>query len=121
LSERENDDFGLTLEDEKAIDEIIPQMRPPPTRKVAIRYVLRKWRRFVNQVAGTYKLAVWDFTNDFTHRDFLERVLKSCPSPQRRKLGKAVEELDRKFYESTYEIEHPTDGSKEVFSKEASP
>lgn len=121
MSRPSSDDFELTTEDVRTIDAIISRLDPPPTKKLTIDYPLKKWRQLVDEVAGTYKFTIWDFTNDLSHRDFLERVLKASPPSLERKLGKAVKELDRKFYDSTFEVDHPTSGSTEMFTKEAFP
>jgi hypothetical protein len=111
----------LTPQDEHAIDVIISQLNPPTRKRVSIDYVLGKWEQVIQEVGGVYPFTLDDFSNDLGHRDFLERVKVACPPMLRRKLSDTVDEIDKKFYESTFEVDYPTHGSKQTFNKSEYP
>ena len=65
--------------------------------------MLRRWADFVTQVERGYADSIYEYTNDLSVRDRLERVVQGAGSGLRAKLEGAVAEHDRRFEAATEE------------------
>lgn len=67
----------------------------------------RRWIRFVREVERGYSHTIYDYTNDLSVRDTLERVTSSVPDHVRTKLLDSLRPWDDRFYQATKRIAEP--------------
>ncbi|MBI5202493.1 MAG: hypothetical protein HY925_12955 [Elusimicrobia bacterium] len=70
-------------------------------QKVRYDGLLSKWRAFVADVERGYGWTLYDYQNDLSVRDEIERVVRSVPASVRRQLSEPLAEADRKFASAT--------------------
>jgi hypothetical protein len=64
---------------------------------------LNEWHSLVNSVNNGYPLGIYDYTNELTSRDILQRFLNSLSGGLREKVGQQIEVLDSTFRNCTEE------------------
>jgi hypothetical protein len=69
--------------------------------------MLRRWSDFVTQVERGYDDSIYEYTNDLSVRDRLERVVQGAGPGLRGKLAGALAEDDRRFEAATEEAARP--------------
>jgi hypothetical protein len=69
--------------------------------------LLTSWRRFVSEVERGYDDSIYEYTNDLSVRDRLERVVTGAGPALRAKLEAAAAEGDRRFEAATEEAARP--------------
>jgi hypothetical protein len=65
--------------------------------------LLQGWSRFVTEVERGYDDSIYEYTNDLSVRDRLERVVAGASPGLRDQLERAVAEDDRRFTAATEE------------------
>ena len=69
--------------------------------------LLQEWSRFVTAVERGYDDSIYEYTNDISVRDRLERVIAGASPGLRAQLERAVAEDDRRFTAATEEAARP--------------
>jgi hypothetical protein len=69
--------------------------------------MLRRWSDFVTQVERGYEASIYEYTNDLSVRDLLERVIAGAGPGLRAKLEAEAAEDDRRFEAATEESARP--------------
>jgi hypothetical protein len=69
--------------------------------------MLGGWRSFVSQVERGYDDSIYEYTNDLSVRDRLERVVAGAGPGLRAKLAAALEDVDARFTAATHEAARP--------------
>ena len=68
---------------------------------------LHRWSHFVTQVERGYDDSIYEYTNDLSVRDRLERVIEGAGPGLRARLAGRVVDADRRFEEATEETTRP--------------
>ena len=69
--------------------------------------LLRRWSAFVTQVERGYDESIYEYTNDLSVRDVLDRALNGAGPTLRAKLEGALAADDRRFEAATQESARP--------------
>jgi hypothetical protein len=69
--------------------------------------LLNDWSRFVTEVERGYRDSIYEYENDLSVRDLLERVVTAASPGLRAKLERAVADDDRRFRAATEETDRP--------------
>jgi hypothetical protein len=69
--------------------------------------LLQGWSRFVTEVERGYDDSIYEYTNDLSVRDRLERVVAGASPGLREQLERAVADDDRRFTAATEEAARP--------------
>ena len=69
--------------------------------------LLQDWSRFVTEVERGYDDSIYEYTNDLTIRDRLERVVAGASPGLRGRLQRALATDDSRFEAATEEAERP--------------
>jgi hypothetical protein len=73
--------------------------------------LLQRWSSFVTAVERGYDDSIYEYTNDLSVRDLLERLVTSAGPGLRAKLERALGEDDRRFTAATEETTRSLGGS----------
>jgi hypothetical protein len=87
-----------------------PEQREELTRLLGgdtLGSLLGDWQRFVTAVERGYDDSIYEYTNDLSVRDRLERVVAGASPGLRDQLERAVAEDDRRFTAATEEAARP--------------
>ncbi len=74
--------------------------------------LLQEWSRFVTAVERGYDDSIYEYTNDLSVRNRLERVIAGASPGLRAQLERAVAEDDRRFTAATEEAAKPLGTSR---------
>jgi hypothetical protein len=80
-------------------------------REDSLDAMLGRWRAFVTAVERGYDDSIYEYTNDLSVRDRLERVASGAGPALRAKLESALAEDDRRFEAATEEADRPLGAS----------
>ena len=69
--------------------------------------LLSQWRRFVLAVEEGYQLTIYDYTNDLSTRDLLEKMVQQAPCGLLSRLKAQLAEWDRRFLAATRRVKRP--------------
>ena len=87
-----------------------PQQREELARLLAgdsLGALLNAWSRFVTAVERGYDDSIYEYENDLSVRDRLERVVAGASPGLRAQLGRVLAEDDRRFTAATEEATKP--------------
>lgn len=90
--------------------ELSPEERDELARVLAgesLGALLRRWGDFVTEVERGYGDSIYEYTNDLSVRDRLERIAAGASPGLRAKLEAAFAEDDRRFAAATEETARP--------------
>jgi hypothetical protein len=65
--------------------------------------LLERWKNFVSEVEVGYGDSIYEYTNDLTARDLLQKIVENCPIPLHSKLVEAIQIWDDRFRKVTKE------------------
>jgi len=88
---------------EKALDEYTGENLPKKT----LHSLINEWEVFVGEVERGYRFTIWDYENDLSIRDFLEKIKKSLSDDGREKISVLIESIDEKFLAATIAVDRP--------------
>jgi hypothetical protein len=90
--------------------ELAPEQRDELARLLegdSLGALLQDWNRLVTEVERGYDDSIYEYTNDISVRDRLERVIARASPGLRAQLERAVAEDDRRFAAATEEAARP--------------
>jgi hypothetical protein len=90
--------------------ELAPEQRDELARLLegdSLGALLQDWNRLVTEVERGYDDSIYEYTNDISVRDRLERVIARASPGLRAQLEGAVAEDDRRFAAATEEAARP--------------
>ncbi len=94
----------ISTEEAAVIETILSELSEQAKRKLSFKTLLQDWVRFVLQVERGYKDSIYEYTNDLSIRDVLEKIMISVQPPLRSKLFKSIGPWDDRFILATREI-----------------
>jgi hypothetical protein len=95
--------------------ELAPEQRDELARLLegtSLGALLQDWNRLVTEVERGYDDSIYEYTNDISVRDRLERVIARASPGLRAQLEGAVAEDDRRFAAATEEAARPLGTSR---------
>jgi hypothetical protein len=95
--------------------ELAPEQRDELARLLegdSLGALLQDWSRLVTEVERGYDDSIYEYTNDISVRDRLERVIARASPGLRAQLERAVAEDDRRFAAATEEAARPLGTSR---------
>lgn len=100
--------FGpLTPSEEQVVADVLSKTAPIGAPPKTLGQLLGRWKALVKEVEARYELSAYDYTNDLTVRDRLQRVLDGLPEALAQRLERDIRVLDHRFQEATEELETP--------------
>ena len=73
----------------------------------ALSHHLSQWRRFVLAVEEGYQLTIYDYTNDLSTRDLLEKMVQQASCGLLARFKEQLVEWDRRFLAATRRVKRP--------------
>ena len=97
----------ITDEEKLVLEPILESLnkRTKPTH--TLYSLLTKWEEFVISVERGYRFSIYDYTNDLSVRDILQRIIDQCPLALRHKICSAINTYDEQFKTITIEKSEP--------------
>ena len=74
---------------------------------MTIRQLFKKWEQLVSEVERGYHMTVYDYTNDLSSRDIIERTMQDVSEDTRARIADIVGPLDERFKRCTETISDP--------------
>ena len=100
-------DIQLSSEETLALTTILTPLSERANYSLTLEGLLDRWRHFVIQVEQGYKYSIYEYTNDLSVRDLLEKILSKAPQTLREKLIQEIRIWDNRFQEATQEMNRP--------------
>ncbi len=97
----------LSLDESRVIDAVVASLSKNDKFPVSLDYLLQGWRDFVIEIDQGYDNTIFDYTNNLSGRDLLERLLHQVPQALHSKLFAIIRPLDSQFIAGTREIQEP--------------
>ena len=90
----------------KAVNLLLESFSKKSKYKIDLDKLLEKWESFIKNVEEGYSDSIYEYTNDLSTRDLINRLMESdLSSSIKSKLASIIEELDQRFERATYKIE----------------
>lgn len=99
--------FQLSREEEELLEPILATLSSVAGFNISIASLLERWQQFVKAVEEIYDDSIYEYTNDLSVRDLLEKVINACPSTVRIRLTNALSPTDRRFLTVTRPMSVP--------------
>jgi hypothetical protein len=95
--------LDLTPEEREELARLLAELAARAGREDSLGALLGRWSAFVTTVERGYDDSIYEYTNDLSVRDRLERVVAGAGPALRGKLHAALAEDDRRFTAATEE------------------
>lgn len=99
--------LDLSPDEQRELARLLAELAERSGRADSLDAMLRRWSDFVTQVARGYDDSIYEYTNDLSVRDRLERVVQGAGPGLRAKLEGGLAEGDRRFEATTEESARP--------------
>lgn len=97
---------NLTADDIATLEPMLELMSKQAHYKITLPYLLSRWSKFITEVEEGYQMSIYEYTNDLSTRNLLQKIVDQCPSLEvSRKLLETIIELDARFTKVTRKIE----------------
>ena len=106
--------LDLTPDQQAELAGLLAELAERSGREDSLDAMLRRWRDFVARVERGYDDSIYEYTNDLSVRDLLERVVQGAGPGLRAKLEAALAEDDRRFEAATEEGARPLGDFREA-------
>jgi hypothetical protein len=97
-------DGALSADDPAAIAHALSRMEIADFAK-SLQYLLRSWSHFMDEIEQGYDLTIFDYLNDVSTRDILDRVAQQVPADTAERLAALLRPLDDRFVAATVVID----------------
>ena len=104
----------LDPEEQQDLARLLAELAERSGREDSLDAMLHRWSRLVTQVERGYDDSIYEYTNDLSVRDRLERVVQGARPGLRAKLEGRVAEDDRRFDAATEDSRRPLGDVAEV-------
>jgi hypothetical protein len=91
----------ISPEDEKLMQPLLDQMSARAHFTISLKYLLQKWDEFTSSVEEGYNYSIYDYTNDLSSRDLLEKIIINSSGALNKKLITIIGQIDDRYREST--------------------
>jgi hypothetical protein len=102
-----NSHLNLTPEEYSVLEPILEKMSQESRQKMTLNKLFEDWSKFVTSVEKGYDDSIYEYTNDLSIRNIIQRVLDACPENAYTKLLRELEPLDNRLRSATREIDKP--------------
>lgn len=99
--------IDLTPEEVAAIQSFFQNRTERIQRVTNLAELLHRWERLISSLATGYEDSIYEYKNDLTTRDILERLLGQATESLQAKLLTAILPLDEAFKNSTQLLSRP--------------
>ena len=99
--------LDLTPEEREELARLLAELAARTGREDSLNAMLGRWSAFVTAVERGYDDSIYEYTNDLSVRDRLERVAAGAGPVLRAKLRGTFADDDRRFMEATEEAGRP--------------
>ena len=103
----EDKKIELTQEEQMAIEPILEELSEQARFNISLERLLDKLRIFIKEVENGYDFSIYDYLNDLTIRDHVEKILRTAPSTLLEKLSREIQIVDQRFKDATVKLEKP--------------
>jgi hypothetical protein len=97
----------LSPDEREELAQLLAELAERSGREDSLDAMLRRWSDFVTQVERGYDDSIYEYTNDLSVRDRLERVVRSAGVTLRATLEDALAADDRRFETATEDGARP--------------
>jgi len=97
----------LTTHEEDELKSALARIVPATADTVTVDDLLMRWSVLIGEVERGYKLTAYDYTNDLSARDRLEKLSTLLSPELRGKLMNVLAPLDERFVSATETTTHP--------------
>lgn len=91
----------LSPDDQEELARLLAELARRSGREDSLDAMLRRWSAFVTQVDRGYDDSIYEYTNDLSVRDRLERLVQGAGPALRAELERVLAEDDRRFAAAT--------------------
>jgi hypothetical protein len=99
--------LNLTREEREQLARLLAEPAARTGREDSLDAMLGRWSAFVTTIERGYEDSIYEYTNDLSVRDRLERVVAGAGPALRAKLQGALAEDDRRFAAATQQANRP--------------
>jgi hypothetical protein len=93
----------LTSEEEREISHLIPAT----SHAKSFAQLIDRWMKVIERIENGYKLGIFDYRNDLTLREIIERIEKGVSPKLRAKIASAIAPLDSRLSNATFISTNP--------------
>jgi hypothetical protein len=91
----------LSPEEQRTLDRVLAAESESGAPAVSFRELVAGWESFVRQVERGYDGSIYEYTNDLSIRDRLQRVLAAAPADLARRAADLLGPADERFQAAT--------------------
>ena len=99
--------LDLSPDEQQELARLLAELATSSGREQSLGAMLRGWDELVRQIERGYGDSIYEYTDDLSVRDRLERVVEGAGSALRAKLQARLDESDRRFEAATEESARP--------------
>jgi hypothetical protein len=99
--------LDLSQDEQQELARLLAELADRSGREDSLGAMLRRWSDFVTRVERGYDDSIYEYTNDLSVRDRLERVVSAASPGLRAQLERTLAADDARFEAATEEAERP--------------
>ncbi len=107
----------ISFEEELQVQQILDDIRKKAKSKTingfTVKSLLNSWERFILIIKEGYDDSIYEYENDLSSRDLLQRIIDESTNPLHDKLIKIIGEMDEDFVKFTIKVNKPIVNIKE--------
>lgn len=99
--------MNFTVTEYETIKKAIKELTGENIQTLTLNKIINSWENFIVQIEKGYVDSIYEYTNDLSVRNLIQKIIEKVPPEIKHKLLTKVKALDDKFLLITYEIDKP--------------
>lgn len=97
----------LSQSDQIALEKVLSGIGPENLPEKTLHGLINDWIRLIDEIERGYQFTIYDYTNDLSIRDFLEKIKTILSNDGQTKISELIKPIDEKFLAVTRVVNRP--------------
>jgi hypothetical protein len=103
-----NNPITLSQADTKLVTDFLAELSEASQHRQSLNRLISRWKNFSASVAKGYNDTIYDYENDLSIRDILDKIMEKLSESGKNEVAMHIEHADKSFVSSTRSIALPS-------------
>lgn len=94
----------LNDEERRTVETVLKTLSNKSQKTITLDSLITSWSNFIRVVERGYDDSIYEYTNDLSVRDTLDRIIRELPESIGNKITELLQSLDARYNEATREV-----------------